>query len=256
MWGAIIGDIVGSVYEWDRIKTKDFEFFSPRGHFTDDAVCTAAVADMLLHDRPPAPTLQAWCRRYTHVSYGGWFRQWIGHESPEPYNSFGNGAAMRVSPAAFLNRDDLAAALAASDRVTEVTHDHPEGMKGARATVHAIWLACNGADPATIRATITTEYRYDLSRTVDEIRPGYAFNETCQETVPESITCALESATFEDAIRNAVSLGGDSDTVAAIAGPIAEALHGIPGDVTVIARERYLADAPDVAGVMGEMYGG
>ena len=128
--------------------------------------------------RPPAPTLQAWCRRYPHVSYGGWFRQWIGHESPEPYNSFGNGAAMRVSPAAFLNRDDLAAALAASDRVTEVTHDHPEGMKGARATVHAIWLALQRrTDPAAIRATITAEYGYDLTRTVDEIRPTYAFNE-------------------------------------------------------------------------------
>ena len=190
------------------------------------------------------------------MSYGGWFREWIRQESPEPYNSYGNGAAMRVSPAAFLNRGDLAAALAASDRVTAITHDHPEGMKGARATVHAIWLACNGADPATIRATVEAEYAYDLSRTVDEIRPGYAFNETCQETVPESITCALESASFEDAIRNAVSLGGDSDTVAAIAGPIAEALHGIPGDIKAHARERYLGDAPDIAGVMGEMYGG
>ena len=256
MWGAIIGDIVGSVYEWDRIKTKDFEFFSPKGHFTDDAVCTAAVADMLLHDLPEAQTLQKWCRRYPGVSYGGWFGEWIWRGSPEPYNSYGNGAAMRVSPAAFLNRDDLAAALAACDRVTAITHNHPEGMKGARATVHAIWLADNGGDPAAIRATIATEYAYDLSRTVDEIRPGYAFNETCQETVPESITCALESASLEDAIRNAVSLGGDSDTVAAIAGPIAEALHGIPGEMKVTARERYLGGAGDITAVMGEMYGG
>ena len=256
MWGAIIGDIVGSVYEWDRIKTKDFEFFNERGHFTDDAVCTAAVADTLLHDLPEAATLQSWCRRYPDMSYGGWFGQWMWHESPEPYNSFGNGAAMRVAPAAFLCRDDLAAALAAADRVTAITHDHPEGMKGARATVHAIWLALNGADPDTIRATIAAEYAYDLSRTVDEIRPGYAFNETCQETVPESITCALESTSFEDAIRNAVSLGGDSDTVAAITGPIAEALHGIPGETTAQARERYLADAGDMVAVMEEMYGG
>ena len=255
MWGAIIGDIVGSVYEWDRIKTKDFEFFSDRGHFTDDSVCTAAVADILLHDLPEAATLQKWCRRYPGASYGGWFRQWIWHEPPEPYNSFGNGAAMRVSPAALLNRDDLAAALAASDRVTAVTHDHPEGMKGARAAVHATWLALNGEDPAAIRATVEAEYRYDLSRTVDDIRPGYAFNETCQETVPESITCALESASFEDAIRNAVSLGGDSDTVAAIAGPIAEALHGIEDEMKVIARERYLADAAEILAVMDEMYG-
>ena len=256
MWGAIIGDIVGSVYEWDRIKTKDFEFFSAEGHFTDDSVCTAAVADTLLHDLPEAATLQRWCRRYPQESYGGWFRQWMWQESPEPYNSFGNGAAMRVSPAAFLNRDDLAIALAASDRVTAITHNHPEGMKGARATVHAIWLALNGDDPAAIRATVEAEYRYDLSRTVDEIRPGYAFDETCQETVPESITCALESASFEDAIRNAVSLGGDSDTVAAIAGPIAEALHGIPRTIRLTARERYLVDAPDIAAVMDEMYSG
>ena len=129
-------------------------------------------------------------------------------------------------------------------------------MKGARATVHATWLALNGADPATIRATIAAEHRYDLSRTVDEIRPGYAFDETCQGTVPESITCALESVSFEDAVRNAVSLGGDSDTVAAIAGPIAEALHGIPGGMKAVARERYMGDAPDIVAVMEGMYGG
>ena len=255
MWGAIIGDIVGSVYEWNRIKTKDFEFFSPRCHYTDDSVCTAAVADILLHDLPVAKTLQTWCRRHPGRGYGGWFRRWIRRDSPEPYNSFGNGAAMRVSPAAFLNRDDLSAALAASDRVTAVTHDHPEGMKRARATVHTIWLALNGEDPAAIRATAATKYDYDLSRTVDEIRPGYAFNETCQGTVPESITCALESASFEDAVRNAVSLGGDSDTVAAIAGPIAEALHGIPGELKATARERYLVDAPEIVAVLEEMYG-
>ena len=257
MWGAIIGDIVGSVYEWNWIKTKEFEFFSPRGHFTDDSVCTAAVADMLLHDRPAASTLQEWCRLHPDMSYGNWFRtRWMCDESPKPYNSFGNGAAMRVSPAAFLNRDDLPAALAASDRVTAITHDHPEGMKGARATVHAVWLALNGEDPAAIRATVEAEYRYDLSRTVDEIRPDYEYNETCQETVPESITCALESTSFEDAMRNAVSLGGDSDTLAAIAGPIAEALHGIPGEMRAAARERYLGDAPDIAAVIEEMYGG
>jgi len=256
MWGAIIGDIVGSVYEWNHIRTKDFEFFSEKGHFTDDAVCTAAVADILLHDLPAAETLQTWCRRYPRVSYGGWFRQWMWHESPEPYNSFGNGAAMRVSPAAFLNRDDLDDALADSDRVTAVTHDHPEGMKGARATVHATWLALNGEDPAAIRATVAAEYEYDLSLTVDEIRPGYAYNETCQRCVPESITCALESDSFEDAIRNAVSLGGDSDTLAAIAGPIAEALHGIPSGMKAVARERYLADAGDIVALIEEMYGG
>ena len=256
MWGAIIGDIVGSVYEWDRIKSKDFDFFDPRGHFTDDSVCTAAVADILLHGRSGPETLQKWCRRYPHVSYGGWFASWIWSGSPEPYGSFGNGAAMRVSPAALLHADDLAAALAASDEVTAITHDHCEGMKGARATVHTIWLAHAGEAAATIRATVAAEYGYDLSRTVDEIRPGYTFDETCQKTVPEAITCALESRSFEDAIRNAVSLGGDSDTVAAIAGPIAEAMHGIPGDMRARAEDRYLAGAPDIVRVMGEMYRG
>ena len=257
MWGAIIGDIVGSVYEWDRIKTKDFEFFSESGHITDDSVCTVAVADILLRDLPAAATLQKWCRRYPDMSYGVWFRsRWLWAESPEPYDSFGNGAAMRVSPAAYLNRDDLPAALAASDRVTGVTHDHPEGMKGARATAHALWLALNGGDPATIRATVAAEYGYDLSRTVDEIRPDYEYNETCQRCVPEAITCALESVSFEDAIRNAVSLGGDADTLAAIAGPIAEALHGIPGEMRGAAEEGYLEEAEDIVGVMGEMYGG
>lgn len=257
MWGAIIGDIVGSVYEWNWIKTKEFEFFDEKGHFTDDSVCTAAVADMLLRDLPEAPTLQKWCRRHPDMSYGDWFRnKWMRDESPEPYNSYGNGAAMRVSPAAFLNRSDLAAALAASDRVTAITHDHPEGMKGARATVHATWLALNGEDPAAIRATVAAEYRYDLSRTVDEIGREHEYNETCQRCVPEAITCALESTSFEDAIRNAVSLGGDSDTLAAIAGPIAEALHGIPGEMMVVARERYLGEGEDIVAVMGEMYGG
>ena len=184
MIGAIIGDIVGSVYEWNRIKTKSFEFFNDKGFITDDSVCTAAVADALLHDRAPAPTLQEWCRRYPNESYGGSFRSWISMDPPRPYNSFGNGAAMRVSPAAYLNRDNLSAALEASDLVTAVTHNHPEGLKGARATTHAIWLAYQGEPAAAIRATIAAAYGYDLSRTVDDIRPGYEFNEICQTTVP------------------------------------------------------------------------
>ncbi len=257
MWGAIIGDIVGSVHEWDGIKTRDFEFFNERGHITDDSVCTAAVADILLRDLPAAATLQEWCRRYPDMSYGDWFRsRWMWDDSPEPYDSYGNGAAMRVSPAAFLNRNDLAAALAASDRVTAVTHDHPEGMKGARAAVHAIWLALDGEDPGAIRATVEAEYGYDLTRTVDEIRPDYVYDETCQRCVPEAVTCALESASFEDAVRNAVSLGGDADTLASIAGPVAEALHGIPEETRAVARERYLGEAGDIVAVMAEMYGG
>lgn len=255
MWGAVIGDIAGSVYEWDRIKTKDFPFFGRDSEYTDDTVCTAAVAGILLDDAPATSSLQEWCRRHPGRGYGGYFVEWIDSPSPEPYGSFGNGAAMRVSPAAFLNRGRaLEDALAAADRVTAVTHNHAEGMKGARGTVHAIWLAFHDAEPAEIRATISREYNYNLSRSVDEIRPGYRFNETCQGTVPEAVTCALESSSFEDAIRNAVSLGGDSDTLAAIAGPIAEAMHGIPQGIIDAAKHDYLAQAPDIADVIERMY--
>ena len=218
-------------------------------------MCTAAVAQILLDDLPGAPTLQLWGRNHPHRGYGGWFAGWITLSNPEPYNSYGNGSAMRVSPAAFLNRSrPLEEALAAADRVTEITHNHPEGMKGARATTHAIWLAFQKYEPKDIRRIIERTYSYDLYRTVDEIRPGYSFNETCQETVPEAITCALESTSFEDTVRNAVSLGGDSDTLAAIAGPIAEAMHGIPDHLMGNAVDQHLAGAPDIVKVITRMY--
>ena len=254
MLGAIIGDIVGSVYEWQPIKTKDFPFFKDDCFFTDDSVCTIAVADMLLHNLPPAETMQRWCRRYPGHSYGGNFGDWIYTDPPEPYNSFGNGAAMRVSPAAFLNRSDLDAVISAADSVTEITHNHPEGMKGARATTHAIWLAFQGERSEDIRQVIASEYDYDLTQTVDDIRPSYAFNEICQETVPQAITCALESISFEEAIRNAISLGGDADTLAAIAGPIAEAMHGIPSELKARVKNHYLAGESDILEIIEEMY--
>ena len=254
MLGAIIGDIVGSIYEWHPIKTKDFWFFADNCSFTDDSVCTVAVADILLHDLPPAETMQTWCQRYPRRGYGGNFSRWIHIDPPTPYHSYGNGAAMRVSAAAFLNRDDLAAALSAADKVTEITHNHPEGMKGARATTHALWLAFHGEDPTDIRQTIASEYGYDLTKTVDEIRPDYAFDVKCQGTVPQAITCALESVSYEDAVRNAISLGGDADTLAAIAGAIAEAMHGIPDALKNQAEDRYLTDAADMLDVIQEMY--
>ena len=254
MIGAIIGDIVGSIYEWDRIKTKEFEFFGERCDFTDDSVCTIAVADILLHDLPPAETMQEWCQNYPGRGYGGMFAHWIDEDPPEPYNSYGNGAAMRVSPAAFLNRDDLDAALAASDKVTEITHNHPEGMKGGRATTHAIWLAFQGESPTNIRKVIADQYDYDLTMSVDEIRPDHSFNEICQGTVPQGITCALESESYEDAVRNAISLGGDADTLGAIAGAIAEAMHGIPETFIEKTMNEYLADAQDMCDVIQEMY--
>ena len=255
MIGAIIGDIVGSIYEWEPIKTKEFKFFGERCRITDDSVCTAAVADILLHDLPAASTMQEWCRTYSNVGYGDYFRRWIRDEYPEPYGSFGNGAAMRVSPAAFLNRDaDLSVALAAADRVTLITHNHDEGIKGARATVHAIWLAYRGENVNRIREIIAEVYGYDLSRSVDDIRPDYTFDATCQKSVPEAITCALESENFEDAVRNAVSLGGDADTLAAIAGSIAEAIHGVPDEIRTFAEESYLVRCPDIRDVIREMY--
>ncbi len=255
MWGAIIGDIAGSKYEWDRIRTKDFELFGPGCEYTDDSVCTAAVAEILLDGPPAAFTLQRWCRRHPGRGYGGMFARWIERSEPAPYRSYGNGAAMRVSPAAFLNRSGpIEVALRAADQVTAVTHDHPEGMKGARAATHAIWLAYQGAGAAQIRRTIEHTYGYDLSRTVDDIRPGYSFDETCQRTVPEAITCALESVSFEDAVRNAVSLGGDSDTLAAIAGPVAEAIHGIPEELAATAINAHLSNAPDIVEVMERLY--
>ena len=254
MIGAIIGDTVGSIYEWDRIKTKEFEFFGEGCFFTDDSVCTIAVADILIHDLPPAETMQKWCRNYPGRGYGGMFAKWIHDNPPEPYNSYGNGAAMRVSPAAFLNRNDLDDALTASDKVTEITHNHPEGMKGARATTHAIWLAFQGESPTDIRKVIADEYDYDLTMSVDEIRPDYSFDVTCQGTVPQGITCALESNSFEDAVRNAISLGADADTLGAIAGAIAEAMHGIPDEFIDRVKDEYLADAQDICDVIQEMY--
>lgn len=257
MFGAIIGDIVGSRFEFNNIKSKRFEFFHEKCSFTDDTVCTAAVADILMHDRDPAPALQKFCRDYQDFPSGGYgtmFFQWVfGSENPKPYGSFGNGAAMRVSPAAFLNRHNpLEDALAAAERVTAITHNHKEGIKGAKAATHAIWLAFHGHSAPEIRKAIVQEYGYDLSRTVDDIRPSYEFDETCQSTVPEAIICALESESYEDAVRNAVSIGGDSDTLGAIAGPIAEALHGIEEHCVQTACDQYLDER--ISGIMREMY--
>jgi ADP-ribosylglycohydrolase len=251
MIGAIIGDIAGSIYEFDNYRAKDFEFFGRGADYTDDTVCTIAVADALLNGRDPALTLAAWCRRHPGRGYGGMFGRWIHMRELRPYGSFGNGAAMRVSPAGLLART-LEEALAMAHRVTAVTHDHPEGLKGAAATAHAIFLARQGAAPGQIRATIAAEYGYDLDRTVDGIRPGYRFNETCQETVPEALVCALEARDFEDAIRNAISIGGDSDTVAAIAGGVAEALYGVPEEFE---REALARLPQEMRAVVEQLYG-
>lgn len=251
MLGAIIGDIAGSIYEFNNHKSREFKFFGPGADFTDDTVCTIAVADALLHGKPPADALYEWCNRYPGRGYGGMFGRWIQWPGGRPYNSYGNGAAMRVSPAGLLGRT-LEETLDMTRKVTEVTHNHPEGLKGAAATAHAIFLARAGKAPEHIREAIQSEYGYNLARTVDEIRPNYRFNETCQGTVPEALICALDAKDFEDAIRNAISIGGDSDTVAAIAGGVAEALFGIPDELAKGGLSRLPAD---MKRAIQELYG-
>lgn len=251
MLGACIGDIIGSVFEFNAWKRREFPLFSGKSRFTDDTVCTIAVAECLLDGGDPAAALRKWGYRYPGRGYGGGFAVWLRDAGMGPYDSYGNGAAMRVSPAAWL-AGSLDEALALARHVTAVTHNHPEGIKGAEATVTAIWLARQGESPAAIRRRIHGAFGYDLSRSVDEIRPGYRFNETCQDTVPQAIVCALEARSFEDAIRNAVSLGGDADTLAAIAGPIAEVRFGIPEEIR---REGWLRLPGDMRSVLERLYG-
>ena len=255
MWGAVVGDIAGSRFEGSRGGPKDFELFHRLCTYTDDTVCTAAVVDIILNERKPDVTLQRWCRRHPGRGYGGFFRNWIASADPAPYGSFGNGAAMRVAPVAVLHRRrPLEEALAASDRVTEITHDHPEGIKGARAVTEAIWLGLHGEGPETVRREIRTRYGYDLERSLEAIRPSHQFDVTCQGTVPTALICALESTSLEDAVRNAVSLGGDADTLAAIAGALGEALHGLPEGLVRTARERYLQGAEDITTTLDALY--
>jgi len=234
MLGAIIGDIVGSVYEWKNIKTKDFPLFGEKNFFTDDTVMTIAVADALLNGGTAdnfIGSMKKFGRLYPNSGYGGRFGSWVLSSDREPYNSWGNGSAMRVSPCAWY-ADSLKEAETLAEKSASVTHNHPEGIKGAQATAAAIYLARVGKKKAQIKRYIERKYMYDLSRTLDEIRPVYRFNETCQETVPEAIVAFLESNGFEDAIRNAISLGGDSDTLAAITGSIAEAAYDIESIIT------------------------
>ncbi|MGV8944868.1 MAG: ADP-ribosylglycohydrolase family protein [Lutibacter sp.] len=231
MIGAIIGDIVGSVYEFDNHKSKEFELFHKDSTFTDDTVMTIAVADFILcdHGNPGQPRfvsyLHKWYKLYPNESYGAKFTQWIkqfdtlDYTQFKPYNSYGNGAAMKISPVA-----DSFGSTENAKWITEVSHNHPEGIKGAQAVTSAIFLA-RSKSKDEIKKYIEKEYGYDLSRTVDELRETYEYNETCQRTVPEAIICFLESTDFEDAIRNAISIGGDSDTLACITGGIAEAYY-------------------------------
>jgi ADP-ribosylglycohydrolase len=233
MIGAIIGDIIGSVYEWNNIKTKEFQLFNPRCTFTDDTVMTLAIAEGLMNGGGAEDFIQAmkkFGRLYPNSGYGGRFGSWLFSEDIHPYNSWGNGSAMRVSPVAWMF-DTLSEVEKYAEISAAVTHNHSEGIKGAQATAAAIFLARKGKTKDEIKAYIESKYGYNLSRPLDEIRPNYKFNESCQETVPEAIIAFLESTDFEDAIRNAISLGGDSDTLAAITGSIAEAAYNVPEEI-------------------------
>lgn len=225
MIGAIAGDIIGSVYEWHNIKTRRFRLFSPKGFFTDDSILTIALADSILTGAGYAGNMKRFYHWYPRGGYGGAFHQWARSESPEPYNSWGNGAAMRISPVGYAY-GDLDTILKKAREFTEVTHNHPEGVRGAQATAAAIFLARTGESKDAIKDFIEAEFAYDLGRHVDEIRPSYTFDVSCQGTVPPAIRAFIDSTGFEDAIRTAVSLGGDTDTVACITGGIAQAFYG------------------------------
>ena len=246
MYGAILGDMIGSPYEFDRgNKSKDFPLFTAESQFTDDTVMTVAVAEALL-DGPAdeagmkaqlVESMQKWGRRYPYAGYGGRFRHWLKSPDPQPYNSWGNGSAMRVSAVGWLF-NDMDSVRRMARLTAEVTHNHPEGIKGAEATAAAIFLARSGHSKAEIKAYVEREFGYDLSRSCDEIRPNYRHVESCQETVPEAITAFLEGESFEDVIRTAVSLGGDCDTLTCIAGSIAEGFYGVPEELKRECEER------------------
>jgi len=241
--GAVIGDIVGSRFEWNNIKTKKFNFITGRCNVTDDSIMSLAVAKAILEcggnyeklSETTVRCMQEIGRPYPNCGYGGMFYLWIYTKDPKPYNSFGNGAAMRVSACGFA-ANSLNDAITLSQKVIMVTHNHPQGIRGGEAVSAAIYMARSGKSIREIREFITDVY-YPLDFTLDSIRDTYRFNETCQGTVPQAITAFLESTDFEDAVRNAVSIGGDSDTIAAITGGIAEAYYGIPEKI----RERALS---------------
>ena len=256
MYGAILGDIVGSPYEFDynNYKGKDFPLFSQRSEFTDDTVMTLAVTRALLDTRGQdditikaalVREMQRLGRAYPDKGYGARFNQWLYEDDPQPYRSYGNGSAMRVSPAAWL-AESIQEALHLAKLTADVTHDHPEGIKGAQAVAAAIFLARTGHSKVEIKVYVECKFGYDLSRTCDEIRPTYHHVESCRETVPQAIAAFWESTDFEDALRTAVSLGGDSDTLAAITGSIAEAFYGVPENLKQECRKRLTPDLEEI----------
>jgi ADP-ribosylglycohydrolase len=239
--GAIAGDIIGSVYEFKNVKTTDFQLFSPASNFTDDSVLTFATMANLINKIGYEKSYLEYGRKYPNAGYGGRFYYWLFGNNPVPYNSWGNGSAMRVSPVGWAF-DSLEEVLLQAKGSAEVSHNHPEGIKGAQATAAAVFMARTGKSKDEIKAYIVKKFGYNLNRTIEEIRPVYNFNESCQGSVPEAIIAFLESLNYEDAIRLAVSIGGDSDTIACIAGGIAEAFYK---EIPDYIRENVLKRLPD-----------
>jgi ADP-ribosylglycohydrolase len=269
MYGAVIGDVCGSIYEFNNHKTEKpetIDLLNPYCTYTDDTVLTCAVAEAAFGDHDYEGAILKWARRYPRESYGYNFKKWFLSDEPQPYDSFGNGSAMRVSAVGYAF-DSLKKTRAEARRSAECTHNHPEGLKGAEAVAAAIFLARTGKTKDQIKAFVQTEFAYDLSLSLDQIRPGYEFDESCQGTVPQAITSFLESRDFPHAIQCAISLGGDSDTLAAITGGLAEAFYDqryqmmpasqaqgrlrIPGDLSRFAKEKM---TPDMQAVLGKIY--
>ncbi|HET7618912.1 MAG TPA: ADP-ribosylglycohydrolase family protein [Vicinamibacterales bacterium] len=254
MLGAIAGDVIGSVYEHAAIKTVDFPLFRPNSRFTDDTVLTVATAWAILRDRPFDEAYREFGQRYPRAGYGSGFRNWLFSDAPAPYMSLGNGSAMRVSPVGWAGTDE-AHVLALAERSASVTHNHPEGIKGAQATALAVFAARTGASKGDIRETIASRFGYDLDRTIDQMRPTYAFDITCEGTVPAAIVAFLDSTDVEDAIRLAISLGGDSDTLAAIAGGMAHAHYGTLAPDTIRGvRDRLPSEFIEIIDEFSERY--
>jgi ADP-ribosylglycohydrolase len=252
--GAVAGDLIGSVFEWKNIKTTVFNMFNPQCDFTDDTVLTIAVADSILNNKDFANTIWEYGRRYRGRGYGGNFRKWLQQENLKPYESYGNGSAMRVSAVGFAF-ENIETVLDIAKQTAEVTHNHPEGIKGAQATATAIFLARQGKSKQEIRDYISSAFKYNLDFTLDEIRPTYKFDVTCQGSVPHAIAAFLESTNYESAIRLAISIGGDSDTIACITGGIASAYYKeIPKGMIDFVVEKLPAEFIDIMNKFDEKY--
>lgn len=244
--GAICGDILGSGYEWNPVKTLEMDLCQSKDEITDDTVCTIGVTDAIINNIPYEESLRNWCRRYSNSGYGSSFRRWFMKENAEPYNSWGNGSAMRVSAAGTLS-NSLEETLRLAKESAEVTHNHPEGIKGAQATASAIYMAKTGSSKEEIKDYIQSKFGYDLERKYKDIQPSYHFDVSCQGSVPESIICFLESNDYEDAIRHSIAMGGDADTMAAITGSIAAAYYKeIPENILSHCLIRIPQDMKDI----------